>query len=132
MSITWFIHSLFREEPKPAKEEKFDYTNLTDHSEDSLKTYLLATGATAKLDLKKADRDLTLVNIVFSSSCKGKYRILKNGVAVCTLFTPQNDWNVWYEGDLELKKEDSLSFEFTNLDRCAADYYVGFDVKKNK
>lgn len=126
------LRRLLRE--KTSKNEVSTVYNNEDVSsrDDGFATSCLASGATTKIKLGKLDKSLTLINVVFSASDSGKYRILKNGIAIATLFTTSQIRNVPYNGEIKLKKEDELSFEFTNMGRMAMDMYVGFDARRNR
>lgn len=126
------LRRLLRE--KPSKNElssELKYENLSCR-DDGFVTSSLASGATAVIDFGKIDKSLTLVNVVFSACGRGKYRILKNGVAIATLFCDNHFRNAYYHGDIKLKKGDELSFEFTNKESLCMDMYVGFDARRNR
>jgi len=77
--------------------------------------------------LKKAKSKYS--KVLFSSSASGKFRILKNGSVLGTLFTGSFNKNAHYLFDVDVLKKDKVAVEFINQDMCAADFYVSFEVK---
>lgn len=133
MNSAWnVIRKLLREEEKLSKTVEPIIHKLKDSfykNETQFKVYSIAPSSNSKIDFNKNNKKLILLNILFSSSGSAKYRIIKNGVVIATLFGGLNN-NTFYKGELILKKNDDLTFEFTNMDRLAMDMYVGFDAKR--
>ena len=87
-------------------------------------------GVTAKFNAQGyvATKKQTMKNIHFTSSVVGKYFIYKNDELLAVLFTNSKNLNADYRHDLQLKKNDVISFRVQNQDYAPADMYVSFEV----
>ena len=116
------------------RDEEEPYTStLQDHKGNlQLTAACLATHASNTITIvKNSEIPVIVKNILFSSSRgAGKYRLIKNDVAIATLYSKNEELNIFYPFNVSIKVGDTLMAECLNTNMFAQDIHVGFDVEE--